>query len=173
MALGKVVGRWLSHTRFVPTPLYRLMLIAAMISGVLQLVYGAPAAVTDAAGNANWFDWTFVLIQLGAAVLTFWGLYLVEGENAPPWVSQTSPIMEPDPRTLDPGKLHRSLTMELIGLFGLQTAMALQIVSQMISLGRVPSSMTVWMGIVFWTWAWFRVRDIVRAVRKLTRKPRA
>jgi hypothetical protein len=158
-----------AHTRFVPTPLYRLMLIAAMISGGLQLMFGAPASVRDTSAG-TWFDWTFVGIQLISAAFAVVGLYMVEGENAPPWVSQTSPVMEPDPDDISPGKLHASLTLELMGLLGLQTSMAMQVTANAFQLGRIPSAMTIWMGIVFWFWAWFRVRDIVRAIRKLTRR---
>lgn len=163
MTVSARVGRWLSHTRFVPTPLYRLMLIAAGISAGLQLIFGAPAAVT-AQADATWFDWAFVGFQLAGAVAAIWGLYLVEGENAPPWAENPG-----DPHEIDAGKLQRSLTLELFGLLMLQTVMAIQITASSFDLGRVPSSLALWMVIVFWSWAWFRVRDIVRALRRLTR----
>ncbi|QHB37754.1 hypothetical protein I5G63_gp013 [Mycobacterium phage Imvubu] len=163
MAVTSRVGRWLAHTRFVPTPLYRLVLLAAGVSAVLQLVYGAPESVT-ATSQAGWFDWLFVGFQLVGAVCAIWGLYLVEGENAPPWVESPG-----DPHTIDPEKLQRSLTLELFGLILLQTCMAIQIVATIAYNGRVPSALSTWVVIVFWLWSFFRDRDIIRAVRRLTR----
>lgn len=164
MDLSNRVGRWLSHTRFVPTPVYRLVLIAAGISAVLQLGYGAPISVT-ATSDTGWFDWTFVGFQLLGAVLALWGLYLVEGETPPPWVDGTDAAH----REIDPERLQRSLTMELLGLIFLQTCMAIQIVATVAYNGRVPSALWTWMGIVFWLWSFFRDRDIIRAIRRLTR----
>ena len=163
MNLGNRIGRWLSHTRFVPTPLYRLVLIAAGISAILQLAFGAPESVT-ATAQACWFDWMFVVFQLIGAVCAITGLYLVEGENPVPWA--VSPAHPPD---IDPERLHRSLTLELLGLIFLQTCMAIQIVSTINYNGRPPSALSTWIAIVFWAWSFFRDRDIIRALKKLTR----
>ena len=165
MAIRIRVGRWLSHTRFVPTPLYRLALVAAVISGLLQLVYGAPAAVS-AQAQAGWFDWTFVGLQLVGAICALWGLYLVEGEQFPWAAASANPSA---PHELDPEKLQRSLTLELFGLILLQTVMAIQIAATTFDYGRPPSSLALWIVIVFWVWSFFRDRDIIRAVRKLAR----
>ncbi|AGT12918.1 hypothetical protein KAYACHO_14 [Mycobacterium phage KayaCho] len=161
------VGRWLAHTRFVPTPLYRLVLIAAGISAVLQLINGAPASVT-ATADTGWFDWAFVGFQLIGAVCALWGLYLVEGDTPTPWAAWAATVTGEVPE-IDPEKLQRSLTLELVGLIALQTCMAIQIVSTVAYYGRVPSALWTWMGIVFWLWSFFRDRDIIRAIRRLTR----
>lgn len=163
MGIGNRISRWLSHTRFVPTPLYRLVLIAATISALLQLVYGAPESVSSTA-QAGWFDWSFVAFQLVGALCALGGLYLVEGESPPPW-SGTPEI----PRDINPERLHLSLSLELLGLIALQTCMAIQIVSTINYNGRVPSALATWIAIVFWLWSFFRDRDILRALRKLTR----
>lgn len=163
MVVTRRVTRWLSHTRFVPTPIYRLILLAAGISASLQLVYGAPDSVTATSGSSL-FDWLFVGFQLVGAVSAIWGLYLVEGENAPPWAESPG-----DHHTMDPSKLQRSLTLELFGLILLQTVIAIQIVASSAYAGRIPSALATWMMIVFWLWSFFRDRDIIRALRRLTR----
>jgi hypothetical protein len=165
MAAGQRVARWLSHTRFVPTPLYRLMLAAAMISSLLQLAYGAPAAVAETS-RSELFDWAMVGVQLAAAITAVIGLYLVEGNTPTPWSDRPPTTEGPD---IDPEKLHRSLTVELLGLIGLQTCVAIQLFSYFASAGRVPSALSVWMMAMFWAWSFFRDRDILRALRKLTR----
>lgn len=162
MALTTRVGRWLAHTRFVPTPLYRLLLGAAVVSAVLQVLFGAPQSVTSTS-QAGWFDWMFVVFQLIGAVCAIWGLYLVEGET--PWSLTTVP------HEIDPEKLQRSLTLELFGLILLQTCMAIQIVATIAYNGRIPSALSTWAVIVFWAWSFFRGRDIIRAIRKLTARP--
>ncbi|URC18122.1 membrane protein [Mycobacterium phage Zenteno07] len=164
MVIRARVSAWLSHTRFVPTPLYRLVLVAATVSAVLQLVYGAPTTVSQTSDSLV-FDWAFVGVQLVGAVLALTGLYLVEGETPPPWVS----ARDPRARAIDPEKLHRSLTIELLGLIFLQTCMAVQIVSTIAYYGRPPAALSTWVVIVFWAWSFFRDRDILRALRKLTR----
>ena len=153
----------MAHTRFVPTPLYRLVLMAATVSAMLQLVYGAPESVS-VTSQASWFDWLFVGSQLVGALCALSGLYLVEGDN--PWLLRVGE----EPHELDPEKLQRSLTLELFGLIALQTCVAIQIVSTTAFYGRVPSGLATWMMIVFWVWSFFRDRDIIRAIRKLTRK---
>lgn len=158
-----VVGRWLAHTRFVPTPLYRLILMAAVVSAVLQLGYGAPDSVSQTS-QSSLFDWAFVGFQLVGAVSALCGLYLVEGELPAPWV-----VASGEHPAIDPSKLQRSLTLELFGLILLQTVMAVQIVASTAYAGRIPSALSTWMVMVFWAWSFFRDRDIIRALRRLTR----
>ena len=160
MAITSRVGRWLAHTRFVPTPLYRLLLGAAVVSAVLQVLFGAPQSVTSTS-QAGWFDWMFVVFQLIGAVCALWGLYLVEGKT--PWTLTT------EPRDINPEALQRSLTLELFGLILLQTCGAIQIVASTAYADRIPSAMATWFLIIFWLWSFVRDRDIIRAIRRLTR----
>lgn len=146
------VRRWLAHTRFVPTPVYRLMVVSWLISGLLQFVYGAPSSVVIQ-GPASWFDWAFVIAQLLSAVMLLGGLYLVEGNTA------------------HATRLHRSLGLEFLGIIGLQTVIAVQVVAATFNQGRIPSAGTTWMGIVFAVWLIWRERDILRVVRVLGRRP--
>ena len=166
MVLRARVAGWLAHTRFVPTPLYRLILIAAVISSVLQLVYGAPVSVQNTS-DASWFDWAFVIVQLVGAVLALTGLYLVEGETPPPWISVADVVR--GRAEINPEKLHRSLSIELLGLIFLQTVIAVQLAASSFDQGRPPSSLAIWALAVFWAWSFFRDRDILRALRKLTK----
>ena len=164
MALTARVGRWLAHTRFVPTPLYRLILIAGVISSGLQLIYGAPATVASVSDSVA-FNWAFVAVQLVGAVLALTGLYLVGSETPLPW-RLGDPWTAPD---INPEKLHRSLSIELLGLIFLQTVIAVQLAASALDQGRIPSSLAIWALAVFWSWSFFRDRDILRALRKLTR----
>ncbi|AYP70006.1 hypothetical protein I5G62_gp20 [Mycobacterium phage CRB2] len=168
MAMRVRVGAWLAHTRFVPTPLYRLILVAACISSLLQLIYGAPASVSSVS-RSEAFDWAFVALQLAAAITALVGLYLVEGESPPPWTTSGPAIYAADRPEIDPEKLHRSLTVELLGLIGLQTVMAVQLAASAFDVGRMPSALSTWMMTVFWVWSFFRDRDILRALGKLTK----
>ncbi|QGH75267.1 membrane protein [Mycobacterium phage Quesadilla] len=168
MASRLRVGRWLAHTRFVPTPLYRLILVAAVISSVLQLVFGAPVSVSAVARSES-FSWAFVALQLAGAVLALIGLYLVEGESPPPWTTTGPDIAAAERAKINPEKLHRSLSIELLGLIFLQTVIAVQLAASAFDQGRIPSSLAIWVLAVFWGWSFFRDRDILRAMRKLTR----
>lgn len=146
--------RWLKHTRFVPTHLYRLLLLAALVSSVLQLVYGAPASVQSATGAAIWMDWMFVGLQLAGSVLALWGLYLVNDNAA------------------HATHLARSLLLELLGLIMLQTSIAVGLVAAVDYQGRVPSALATWLVFTFWVWSFLRDRDIWFAMRALNRAPR-
>lgn len=150
--VARRVRRWLAHTRFVPTPVYRLMVLAWLISGVVQLVYGAPNSVR-VVGPSTWFDWVFISFQLLGAVLTLTGLYLVESNSE------------------HATKMHRSLGMEFIGIVFLQTVVAINVVAIAYNEGRIPAAGTTWMGIIFATWLLWRERDILRVVRVLGRRP--
>lgn len=160
MAVRKWVARLLAHTRFVPTPVYRLMVLAWMVSGVLQLLYGAPTSVRDTAA-AGWFDWAFVLCQLVAAWLVFTGLYFIEENITLDFVSEAEARRYAD-------RLKISLVLELVGIIGLQTIIAVQVAASAYYQGRVPSAGTTWMAIIFALWLGVRQRDIVRAQKVLS-----
>ncbi|QHB37323.1 hypothetical protein I5G58_gp021 [Mycobacterium phage BirdsNest] len=166
MAVSRRVGSWLAHTRFVPTPLYRLILTAGVISSLLQFIYGAPVSVAAVSDSAA-FNWAFVVVQFVGAVLALTGLYLVEGETPPPWVSVAD--VARGRAEINPEKLHRSLSIELLGLIFIQTVIAVQLAASTLDQGRIPSSLAIWALAVFWAWSFIRDRDILRALRKLTR----
>lgn len=161
MRIRERVMRFLSHTRFVPTPVYRLMVLAWTISGVLQIIYGPPNTVqtTSATGETSWFNLIFVLCQLAASALVFIGLYFVK-ENSKAFVT----VDEADKYV---ARLRISLTLELIGIIGLQTVIAVQVASSAFYQSRIPSAGTTWMAIIFAAWCGFRQRDIILAQRKL------
>lgn len=144
------VRRLLAHTRRVPTQVYRLMVVAWAISGVIQFIYGPPNSVMSQSGE-GWFDLLFVSCQLGSAVLVLVGLYLVE-EN-----------------TQHATRLHLSLTIELIGSIGIQTVIAVNVAAIIYNENRVPAAGTTWMSILFAVWLLFRQCGILRTQRRLTR----
>lgn len=160
MAVQRWVSRLLAHTRFVPTPVYRLMVLAWLSSGVLQLIYGAPASVRDTA-SAHWFDWAFVTCQLVAAALVFAGLYFIEENTTAEFVTNAQAARYAQ-------RLRISLTLELVGIIGLQTIIAVQVVSSTYYQGRLPTAGTTWMAIIFALWLGVRQRDILQAQRTLT-----
>lgn len=143
----------MAHTRFVPTQLYRLMVLSWGISGVVSLATRPADSVTTVANGVwlSWFDWFLPIAQIAAAVTVLTGLYLVQGS------------------THHARKLGRSLLLELIGIIELEMVIAWQTAASVIYQGRVPSAGTSWMAIIFGTWILVRVRDIVRAQRELGR----
>ena len=149
MAVIHVVRRFLGHTRFVPTPLYRLLVVGQVLAGVCQLTFGAPASVSD--NSPHYFDLAFCMMSFTAGALMLGGLYLVEAN------------------TTDPIKLHRSFSMELLGLVLLQTVIAISVAGVLFQLGTPPTSGATWFQIMFWCWGWFRVHDLVRVIRLLGR----
>lgn len=138
----------LAHTRFVPTPLYRLLVVGQILAGVAQLAFGAPASVT--ANAPHYFDYVFIAFSLLGGVITLVALYFIDGstENAK--------------------KLHGSLNLEFLGLIFIQTAITLNVVGVFFTLGT-PTSGGTWFQIMFWGWAWFRMGAIIKATRALTR----
>lgn len=149
MRYRRVLGA-LAHTRIVPTPLYRLMLLAWLVSGIVCLFYG-PSASIQSQGPA-WFDWTFVGLQITGSALALVGLYSVENN------------------TQHATRLHLSLNLELLGLILLQTVIALQITATTFDQGRPPVTGGTWMAAIFCVWSFIRARDILRAVSALSRR---
>ena len=157
MGLPDRVRAFLAHTRFVPTPVYRLMVLAWAVSGLLQILYGAPSSVRQTA--PPWFDWAFVVAQLLSSTFVLVGLYYVE-ENLDPTITE-------DEALIYNGRLRVSLTLELMGIIGLQTVVAVQMASVWFDYGRPPAAGTSWMAILFALYLCFRERDILTAQRKL------
>lgn len=149
MALVRVVRRLLGHTRFVPTPLYRLLVIGQVLAGVSQLVFGPPASVSE--NSPAYFDPLFCIASFVAGALTLSGLYLVEES------------------TTNARQLHRSFSLELVGLMLLQTVIAINVVGVIYQLGTPPTAGSTWFQIMFWLWGWFRVRDLLRVIKVLGR----
>lgn len=151
MRLPGAVRRFLSHTRYVATPVYRLMVVAWLISAVLQLSTGkANVSIRDGGPGGAW-DWIVLGFQIAGPVTCLVGLYLV-AENSH-----------------HASKLSRSLTLELIGIIELEMVIAWQIAGATINQGTIPTAGTSWMGIIFGVWMLFRMRAILRAQRELGR----
>ena len=148
--IRRAVRRFLGHTRFVPTPLYRLLVLGQIIAGICQLTIGPPSGVSTAE-PPHYFVIGFCVTSLVAGTLMLAGLYLVEES------------------TTDAEKLHRSFTLELVGLVLLQTVIAANTVGVIFDLGTPPTSGATWFQIMFWCWAWFRIRDLVRVIKVLGR----
>lgn len=153
--------RALAHTRFVPTRVYRLMVVAWLISGVLQLLYGAPESIQSTSGPAGWFDWAFVVAQLLSSIFILTGLYLVQ-EHTKDYVF----VDEREAKKYNE-RLTLSLTIELMGVIGIQTVIAVQVAASAFYQGRVPSAGVTWMAIMFAVFLSFRARDIVKSQRML------
>lgn len=147
MAVRRRVLRFLAHTRFVPTPLYRLMVLAWGVSGVIALVGSPTDSIQSVAGP--WFDIFMPALQVLACFTVLVGLYQVEGN------------------THHATKLNRSLFWELIGIIELETVLAWQVAAATLYTSRLPSSGPTWMAIIFGVWILFRVKDIVLAMREL------
>lgn len=161
MATFRRVRQFLAHTRFVPTRVYRLMVLAWLISGVLQLLYGAPVSVQDSSGSAAWFDWAFVGAQLLSAIFIIVGLYLVEEHTKDHvFVDEAEAKKYSD-------RLNLSLTIELMGVIGIQTVIVVQAAATTFYYGRIPAAGTTWMALLFAVFLSFRARDIIKAQRKL------
>lgn len=136
--------------RPTPTPLYQLMLVSWVVSGVLQLLFGPPPSVRDAT-SASWFDWSFVILQAGASITALAGMHMVE-------LSRTHAT-----------RLAKALTTELVGLLELEVVIAWQIVSWGYYRGGPPVGGPSVMAIAFGGWVLYRMHDIVRALRELGR----
>jgi hypothetical protein len=138
----------LAHTRFVPTPLYRLLVVGQIFAGLSQLIFGAPASVTE--NSPHYFNNVFIAFSLLGGVVTLVALYFIDGS------------------TKDAKKLHASLNLELLGLILIQTAITINVAGVFFTLGT-PTSSGTWFLIMFWGWAWFRMGAIVKATRELSR----
>jgi hypothetical protein len=132
----------------VPTPLYRVLIIGAVFSGLMQVKYGPPVSISGTQ-TPGYFDTAFVVLQILAGLLNLIGLYLVEGN------------------TTHARKLQASLTLELIGLIGMQTVISMNIVAVALYYDEPPSAMGTWFQVMFWLWAWTRMYAIIQAQRQL------
>ncbi|QFG11165.1 membrane protein [Gordonia phage CloverMinnie] len=129
-------------------PLYWQLLVAATISGVLQLIYGAPESVSKQGGNS--VDYMFLGLQLVGAVFALGSLYVEEGSSR------------------HAERLYWSLAFEAFGLIVLTTAATVYAVAVWYNNGRPPSSMGTWYIIMFGVWSVrTRLPQIWRALQEL------
>lgn len=158
-ASGEAVKVWravkaaLSARRVVKSgspPLYWQLLVAAVISGVLQLIYGAPQSVSNTSGGASSVDYMFLGLQLLGSVVALGSLYMEEGS------------------TRHAERLYWSLAFEAFGLIILTTAAVVYAVAVWYNNGRPPSSMGTWFIIMFGVWSIrTRLPQIWRALQEL------
>ncbi len=127
------------------------MLVGAFISAVIQLSTGKTTISLEAAAPPQ-FIFVFVLIQLAASTLCLASLYMIDGNK------------------YHATRLHRSLTVELIGLIFLQTAIAINVTASGFFNSGLPPSPGTWFTIMFWLWSWTRVGEIRRATRELVKE---
>ncbi|QGH80027.1 membrane protein [Gordonia phage NHagos] len=151
MRVLRAVKAALSARRVVKSgspPLYWQLLVAAVISGVLQLIYGAPESVSRQGGNA--VDYMFLALQLTGAVIALGSLYIEEGS------------------TRHAERLYWSLAFEAFGLILLFTTAVVYTVAVWYNNGRPPSSMGTWFIIMFAVWSVrTRLPQIWRALQEL------
>lgn len=146
--------RALRHTRVVVSgsyPLYRLMALGAFASGVVQVVrQRVPPSITQT-GAPAWYDWAFTSLQLVGAVLVLVALYMETDKNP------------------DPDRAHLSLTVELVGLWFLGTAITAYTYGVVIQNGGPPITMVSWFGIAMLVYIVRRMREIRRGIKELRR----
>lgn len=148
-----ITFRGLRHTRWVPSgspPLYRLILVGVIISGLVQAITGkAPKAVSE--NSFSWFDYVFTTSQLAAGIVCVVSLYMIDGAR------------------YSAKRLHLSLSLEMLGLIGLQTTTAVSVVANGYFNDGIPPGMGTWVTIMFWCWVWARMWEIRKTTRELTR----
>lgn len=152
-ALRSLLARMLGHTRTVKSgspPLYRLLVIGVIISGIAQaFAQEAPESIT--AQTPPWFDYAFMGLTLMSGLLILVGLYLV------------------DENKYHAQRLADSLSIERLGLAFLMTVIAVNIVAVVIYYGRPPTGMGSWWQIMFWLWGWGHLSEIRKALGELTK----
>lgn len=136
-------------------PLYRILLVSAICAGVTQSFNRMPPIAVRENSNT-----LFGYATIGT--LLFGGLACLIG------------IYMSDENKRHARRLNLSLNIELLGLIALQTAtiinMAGVIANQLEQgAGWAPPSPSSWYSLGFSLWMWFRIRDVLRAIRELTR----
>lgn len=147
------VRRSLRHTRIVPSgspPLYRLLLVGTVLSGVAQ-AFDREATLSVAALTPWWVDWLFIGFTLLSGLCALAGLYLI------------------DEHKFHATKLAASLQLERFGLSTLMTVVAVNQAAVVFYYDQLPTSGGSWFQIMFWCWAWTRLWEIHKALRELTR----
>ena len=73
-----LIGKWLRHTRIVRSgspPLYRLMLVGVVLSGITQW-YDGSSTDSVAVLTPDWFDYAFITLTIVGGLLCLAGLYM-------------------------------------------------------------------------------------------------
>lgn len=142
-------------------PLYRLMMVGSVISGIILLTIGKiPASIQDASPNDSWKYLTLFFQALGG-ILALCGLYyditrikvISEGLNK----IEISSI-----------RLHRSLILERTGVIMTIIVILSYLWGVIWQNHSVPAAQATWFGIIF---AWYLIRtrlpEISRAIKEL------
>ncbi|QNL30143.1 membrane protein [Gordonia phage Mariokart] len=132
------VAAALRHRRIVQSgspPLYWQMLLGAIISGVSQIIAGAPESVNRSSGEAATVDYMFCGFQLVGAVISLASLYVEDGSAR------------------HAERLYWSLAFEGFGLVLLFTASAVYVGAVTVNNGHPPTSMATWYVIMFSVWS--------------------
>lgn len=130
-------------------PLYRMILTGCLVSGFLQIIYGVPSSIGE--NSPEWFDICIVLAQIISAGTVRLSLHMEDGSS------------------LCPARLHRSLSVEAVGLIFLQTVLAVTFVAVIIQNGGPFKATVTWIAFEFWLWVWTRLFGIRKAMRELER----
>ncbi|UJE15671.1 membrane protein [Gordonia phage Ligma] len=143
----------LRHRRVVKSgspPLYWQMLVGAIISGVSQIIAGAPESVNRSSGEAATVDYMFCGFQLAGALISLASLYVEDGSAR------------------HAERLYWSLAFEGFGLILLFTASAVYVGAVTVNNGHPPTSMATWYVIMFSIWSVrTRLPQIWRALQEL------
>ncbi|UYL88128.1 membrane protein [Gordonia phage Evaa] len=146
------IGVALRHRRIVQSgspPLYWQMLLAAIISGVLQLVLGAPESVART-GESSAVDYMFMGFQLAGGLIALGALYIADGSSR------------------HAERLYWSLSFEAFGLMLTATSIAVYAVAVTYNNGGPPTSFATWGLIMFAIWSMrTRMPQIIHALKEL------
>ena len=147
------VAAAIRHRRVVQSgspPLYWQLLVGAIISGVSQLIAGAPESVNRSAEGSSADDYMFCLFQLVGALISLASLYVEDGSAH------------------HAERLYWSLAFEGFGLILLFTTSAVYAVAVTYNNGHPPTSMATWFVIMFAIWSVrTRIPQIWKALREL------
>lgn len=131
-------------------------MLCAICAGVTQsLDRTPPASIKE--NTATLFGYATIGALLFGGLACFVGLYMA------------------DENKHHASRLNLSLTIELLGLIALQTATIINmagVIANQLELGNgwAPPSPSSWYSLGFSLWMWFRIRDVLRAIRELTRQ---
>ena len=150
-AIVRLARAALRHTRYVQSgspPLYRLLVFGMFVSSVIQMFKGT-GPVSVATVGAEWFDIAFMIGQAVSTVAILAGLYMI------------------DENRYVPEKLNDSLNLEFIGLLILQALLIVNVTAVWFYSG-VPNSPSIWCEIMFSAWAYTRLWDLRKTIKRLT-----
>lgn len=146
--------RFFKHTRIVTSgnyPLYRLMALAAVVSGIVQISMGKipPSVSLLYRGLPDYWDYIFMLAQLIGGVLILVAVYMETDDNP------------------SSDRMHLSLTIELIGLYFLLASILVYTFGVIFQNKGLPITMTSWFGIAMFIYGVKRFAEIRAGLRKM------